>query len=152
MKDRIIEQLKMEIESNEIGIEKYLKDIKALGKKVNLRKSENNELKRLLEHLERFKVEVEVVNAKNPCPLQNFLTEMGPFIKNKEIAIKMFYDLGKFNVVDLYIEEHKKQRDHPNFGKCGKIGSIRSDIFNSGLIWEKTSQGFDFWHKVDVGV
>lgn len=77
-----------------------------------------------------------------------FKDEMRPFVESEKILNQLVDKLVEHNILGLYLEEHKKQRKHSSFGSCGKMKSMVNGYLNSGISWNLTAQGHEFWNRI----
>lgn len=108
--------------------------------KLDIERHENalNRLKNALEMLTKGKVAID----GEECYLRQFC-------ENDEAHRKLVERLKKHDVYELYIEEHKKQREKfMCFGMDGKMTDVDCTLNKSGLLFVETSQGYTFWRNI----
>lgn len=114
------------------------KSIEQLKLDIERHESALNRLKNALEMLTKGKVAID----GEECYLRQFC-------ENDEVHRELVERLKEHDAYELYIEEHKKQREHyDNFGIDGKMYEIYCGIIYSGLLFANTSQGYNFWRNI----
>lgn len=146
--------MKITLEFNDMtSYIKYLNELeKYLGKELKIKNKGDisdieikNKVEPKVKKRDKNNLDVTKVTKKT------FMDEMRKYCVNEDLLIDLYNTLKKHNTLELYLNEHRNQRDRIDFGSKGLMSYLSADEERSGIEWDVTTQGYSFWSNIFFG-